>query len=73
MKVKILIPDWGYEVGEIVEAKYFADMTEKEIFDVNIGGVQTFLWDDDDLFIRTDANSDGSPWGFVYEDSCEFV
>jgi hypothetical protein len=72
MKVKILIPDWGYEVGEIVEAKYFADMTEKERFQVNMGGKQNFLWDDDDLFVRT-YEFHSTPWGFVYKDGCEVV
>jgi hypothetical protein len=67
MKVKLLIGDWGKCTGEIVEAKYFKDMDESEIEEVNKGGRSDFHWEDYDLFIEINEEINESKWGYMYK------
>lgn len=48
MKAKILIPYAELEVGEVVDCKYYKNLTEKEIVCATMG---TKIWDEYDIFV----------------------
>lgn len=48
MKAKILIPYAELKVGEIVDCKYYKDLTEEEIIYATMG---TTIWDKYDVFV----------------------
>jgi hypothetical protein len=73
MKVKLLVPEWGHKVGDIVEAKYFKDMTAEEIIEVNSGEKSVFKWDRYDLFIKNISDIQDSPWGFMWGGEVEVI
>ena len=73
MKVRLLVPEWGHKVGDIVDAKYFKDMTAEEQIEVRIGGSQDFEWEPEDMFIPSIDDVNPSPWGFMWDEEVEVL
>jgi hypothetical protein len=70
IKLKVNDDDWGFKIGDIVEYKFFCELSKQE--KEESVGIEA-LYDDKNVFIKVKTTENPNIWGYMRDCEFEFI